>query len=285
MADVRWRDAVIFQEAPTPRMLITGRGVPPLDREAAIVAGVEGYWQLGQRGQSDAQAELGYLFAVGLGVPQNDEWAAYWYGQAALQDWPDAKLALAAMYAIGRGVPQDDRAAAYWLFRSQNLHLIADAYACGFGVEQDFEYARELYEMMADRGSADAQYQLGNMYVNVCGAPLNDDLASKWFQKAADAGHPEAQIALSEMMSRGWTRGIPDPWQAYVWVELALTRLPDEGPPRTRALAARDRARAMLSPEQQADVAWLLRTMLDTEAELQAEALKSLQSSLVEVLK
>jgi hypothetical protein len=55
MADVRWRDAVIFQEAPTPRMLITGRGVPPLDREAAIVPGVQGYLELAQRGQSKPQ--------------------------------------------------------------------------------------------------------------------------------------------------------------------------------------------------------------------------------------
>ena len=89
----------------SPRTLITGRGLPFLDGPDAVALGVQRYVELANRGQADAQAELGYLFATGLGVLQDDQSAAFWYGQAALQGWPDAKLALAAMYALGRGVP------------------------------------------------------------------------------------------------------------------------------------------------------------------------------------
>jgi TPR repeat protein len=274
------REDWIFGGKPSPRLLMTGIGTPPLEPEAAIAAGVQAYLQLAQNGESEAQAHLGYLFAVGLGVPQDDQAAAYWYGQAALQNWPDATVAVAAMYAIGRGVLQDDRAAFVWLLHSQRMQLLADAYACGLGVEQDFEHARQLYEVMADRSSQDAQYQLGTMYLNGCGAPLNDEVASKWFEKAAQRGHPEAQIALSDMSTRGWSTGVPDPGRGLFWAEVALTRLHGDEPSRALALAALDRAAAMLTSEQQADVLWAVRTLIDTDAEGQADGLKSFRAEL-----
>jgi TPR repeat protein len=263
----------------SPRTLITGRGLPFLDGPDAIALGVQRYVELANRGQADAQAELGYLFATGLGVPQDDHSAAFWYGQAALQGWPDAKLALAAMYALGRGVPRDDRAAAYWLLQSQQSHLQADAYACGMGVEQDFARARELYEVAANRESADAQYQLATMYLNGCGVGLDDELAEKWFQKAADLGHPEAQIALSEVLERGLNRGGRRSWQAYLLAEFALARLPEQDPSRVRALSARERALASLSAEDQAFARRVLQTMLDEARTADAAGIKSLRST------
>jgi TPR repeat protein len=285
-ADARWKDQA-DSAFPNPRMLITGRGIPPLDGDVAIAAGVGGYLQLAQRGEPDAQAELGYLYALGFGVPQDDRWAAYWYGQAALKGWSDASLAIAAMSALGRGVPQDERTAVAWLFRTQHFHLMGDAYACGFGVEQDFEQARRFYEMMAegrgpmfDRRSSDAQYQLGTMYLNGCGAPVDHKAASKWFQQAAEVGHPEAQVALSEMILRGSTDATFAAWDAYMWAEYALVRVPNDAPIRSRALAARDRAFAMLSLEQQVEILRVFRLLLKTVAESEAESLKALQSEL-----
>ncbi len=66
-------------------------------------------------------------------------------------------------------------------------------------------------------------------YLNGCGVGLDDELAEKWLQKAADLGHPEAQIALSEMLHRGLSRGGQRSWQAYLLAEFALARLPETG--------------------------------------------------------
>jgi TPR repeat protein len=285
-ADARWSDQA-ESAFPHPRMLITGRGIPPLDGDRAVAVGVGGYLQLALRGEPDAQAELAYLYAVGFGVPQDDRWAAYWFGQAAVKGWPDAMLAMAAMHALGRGVPQDERTAVGWLLRTKQFHLIADAYACGFGVEQNFDQARHFYEMMANRPSAgwdprstDTQYQLGTMYLNGCGAPVDRKAASMWFQKAAEMGHPEAQVALSEMIIQGLTDITPAAWYAYTWAQYALVRLPNDSPIRNRALAVSDRAFAMLSPEQQTDTLRSFRLLLKTQAETQAESLKAIQSQL-----
>jgi uncharacterized protein len=262
--------------------LITPGGIPELEPEAAIALAAQGYLELAEQGDPSAQAELGYLFAVGLGVAQDDKAAAHWYQQAALQNITHASMAMAAMYALGRGVPRDDQAAFYWLLHSRNLQLLADAYACGLGIVQDFEHARQLYEIEADRGNRDTQYQLGTMYLNGCGIPLNDELAHKWFEKAANHGHPEAQIAMSEMNNRGWD-GVPNPTMGLVWAEFALTHLADEEPSRARALTARSHADSLLaslSADERAHAQWLVRTALDAEAEVRAQVLKGFLNEL-----
>lgn len=246
MANAGWNDPWILQgNTPSPRLLIIGLGTPPFGGEAAVGAAVQEYLRLAQDNDRDAQAELGYLYAVGLGVPQDDRLAGYWYGQAAMKDHRDAQIALAAMYLTGRGVPVDERAAAYWLWRSRNPQLLGDVYACGVGVPQNVDYARQMYQAAAERGTPEAQYQLGDMYFDGCGVPLDDTTAKKWFLKAANSGHPDAQVALSEMEGRGLGL-LANPWQAYVWAAFALVRLPDDDPLHARAVAARDHARAAM---------------------------------------
>jgi TPR repeat protein len=117
------------------------------------------------------------------------------------------------------------------------------------------------------------------MYANACGAPLDDGKAREWFDQAAHAGHPEAQIALSEMERLGLGPATPQPVSAYLWAVFALRRLPAESPARVRALAARDAALAAMSDEQRMDADWLLPTMLKTLEQSQAENLKNLRNS------
>jgi hypothetical protein len=57
-------------------------------------------------------------------------------------------------------------------------------------------------------------------------------------------------------------------------------RLPNDDPIRKRALAARERALAVLSPGQQKEEVMLFRYLLETEAQSRAESLKSLRSQL-----
>ena len=65
-------------------------------------------------GKADAQADMGYRYAKGLGVPQSDEKALEWLKRAAGQGHAGAQLMLSEFYATGRGVPKDDVAAYQW---------------------------------------------------------------------------------------------------------------------------------------------------------------------------
>jgi hypothetical protein len=59
------------------------------------------------------------LSAAGtLALPQNDERAAYWYGQAARRGHTGAQLALGALYALGRGVLRNEAVAVFWFGRA-----------------------------------------------------------------------------------------------------------------------------------------------------------------------
>jgi len=65
-------------------------------------------------GKADAQADMGYRYAKGLGVQQSDEKALEWLKRAAGQGHAGAQLMLSEFYATGRGVSKDDVAAYQW---------------------------------------------------------------------------------------------------------------------------------------------------------------------------
>ena len=246
-------------------ILVTGRGIGRLQGRDAIRTGVQLHGQAAQAGDEDAQADLAYLYMTGLGVARNDEAATYWYVQGAANGSRNARLALGAMYAVGRGVEQSDEAALYWFGRAGKLHFVADAYACGFGVEQDLDVARKLYEELATMGDADAQFQLGSMFAEACGAPLDDTEAAHWYERAARQGHPDAQIALSRMTRQGL--GVaPNPRIAYHWAEVAVLRL-DGDEALNDALVARASAGLMLTPEERAGVLDVARSVVKMSLE------------------
>ncbi|MSQ87523.1 MAG: sel1 repeat family protein [Alphaproteobacteria bacterium] len=54
-------------------------------------------------GKADAQASLGVMYEIGLGVPQNFDEALKWYRLAADQNHVDALFNLGGMHREGRG--------------------------------------------------------------------------------------------------------------------------------------------------------------------------------------
>lgn len=71
----------------------------------------------------------------------------------------------------------------------------------GFDPQQMIAIAK-LVEA-ADKGHADAQYQLGVMYGNGEGVPLNLQEAERRFMQAAAQGHEDACITLAWMYANG----------------------------------------------------------------------------------
>jgi TPR repeat protein len=70
---------------------------------------------LAERGNAQAQALLGFMYANGRGVPQAYDAATYWYRLAAEQGNVMAQYLLGLMYDKGHGVPMDEIAAYKWL--------------------------------------------------------------------------------------------------------------------------------------------------------------------------
>src|SRR5258708_26791723 len=68
-----------------------------------------------QTGDPTAQAYLGYLYAVGRGVPQDYTQAAIWYRRAAEQGHSGAQYELGLLYDKGQGVPVNVIQAEKWL--------------------------------------------------------------------------------------------------------------------------------------------------------------------------
>ena len=98
-----------------------------------------------------------------------------------------------------------------------NLGLM---YGNGKGVPKNAKEAVKWFQLAADQGFAIAQSSLGSMYYRGDGIPKNAQEAIKWFQLAADQGHASAQFSLGVMYANG--EGVPkNAKEAVKWYRLA----------------------------------------------------------------
>lgn len=67
----------------------------------------------------------------------------------------------------------------------------------------DFAEAYCIMRPLADKGDADAQYNIGWMYLNGYGLRVNDSLALEWWKKAERQGHPDASFSIGMLYSLG----------------------------------------------------------------------------------
>ncbi len=82
--------------------------------------------------------------------------------------------------------------------------------------KQDLKKAVPLIRQAAEKGSAEAQYNLGVSYQQGLELPKSDSLANLWFMKAATQGNKDAQfkVAYSYATGRGLTQ---DDQKAFYW--------------------------------------------------------------------
>ena len=78
------------------------------------VSGFRETLQLAERGNVQAQFNLGMMYENGQGVRQDDAEAVKWYRQAAEKGYAKAQYNLGAMYFTGRGVHQDFHLSKEW---------------------------------------------------------------------------------------------------------------------------------------------------------------------------
>lgn len=76
-------------------------------------------------------------------------------------------------------------------------------YMNGLGVEKNSRTARQLFMAAAKQGQADAQYNLGLMYYNGTTVFRSNKDAFNWWEKAAAQNHAPAQYNLGVLYAYG----------------------------------------------------------------------------------
>ena len=89
----------------------------------------------------------------------------------------------------------------------------------------DYDAAVRLWRPLADRGDADAQYNLGHAYKLGRGVPQNLNLAEQWYERAARQGHEDAAANLGLILFQNGRRQ-----QAMPYIQRAA----DRGDPRAQ---------------------------------------------------
>jgi uncharacterized protein len=139
------------------------------------------------QGHVAAQWKVGRMYALGEGVPRDDQRAFAYFSQIA-NNHPDempgtaqARLVANAFVALGR----------YYLTGIPNSAVV-----------QDPARAKDLFTYAASYfGDPDAQYQLGRLYLD--SAPSDARQAARWFQLAAIKGDCRAEAALGDLLFQG----------------------------------------------------------------------------------
>ena len=158
-----------------------------------------------EQGHTQAQLNLARLYAQGRGVPKDEVLAAAWFRRAAESGEPEAQFSM-SLICREQGSPFFDPAqslrwlqSAAQLQHEEALGQMALRFLHGNGVAQDMAEARKLFQLAAEKGSAEAQYQLGQL-LDSNGESM---LALEWFRQSAAQGHGRAQYALGVLYEQG----------------------------------------------------------------------------------
>jgi TPR repeat protein len=176
-------------------------------------------------GHAEAEFDLGLLYAQGLGVKRDLTEAVKWYRKAAEQGNAEAEFALGQMYSRGWGVPRDTADAMRWMQMANAVDSDGPptdwALIEGYGLQQDQEQAAYWYKLAADKGHAEAQFNLGRLYATGKGVKHDEEQAMNWIRASASQGYAPAQARLGARYATGL--GLPqDDKRAYFWLTLAF---------------------------------------------------------------
>jgi hypothetical protein len=173
------------------------------DRKAAI----EQLRRAAESGHPIAQWKLGRIYQTGDGVPANDAKAFEFYNQVANNHAddnpasPQSAFVASAFVALG----------GYYLKGIDNT-----------AIRPNVEKAREIYTYAASYfGDADAQYNLGRLYLDNGSPDRDPKQAARWLRVAAKKGHAGAQALLGQLLFTGDDDVPRRPAQGLMWLTIA----------------------------------------------------------------
>ncbi len=188
----------------------------------------EWFLKAAKQGQADAQNRYAALLDRGIGGEKDPAQAAEWRKISASLGHKTSQYDLGVMYFYGKGVEQDLERAATLFIKSADqgyeysknrlyaikrmllslkdqgdpvaYYLLGTFYRKGFGgLRQEDKKAFEYYSFAADKGLANGQYELAQLYFYGRNVKKNHNMAAKLYKKAADQGHIFAMKKLAVM--------------------------------------------------------------------------------------
>lgn len=145
-----------------------------------------------QKGDIQAQNELGHMYYVGDGVQIDYGKAEVWFRKAAEKGDADSQFMLGGLYHFGQSVPHDEATAFAWIMKA------------------------------AKQGHGDAEFFISTCYSAGWGVAKDNAQTIAWLRKGAEQGHLNSQFYLGWEYERGEL--IPrDYSESYFWLELATT--------------------------------------------------------------
>jgi TPR repeat protein len=175
-----------------------------------------------QKGNSAAQAILGFVYLNGYGVSQNYSEALKYFKLSSDQNNSYSQNMIGLMYANGNGVEKNIIEAVKYFKQSaaQGYSLaqtnLALAYLKGEGVPQNYNEALKWLKLAVKQNYPQAQYELANLYLNGSGVELNLQEALRYYKLSADQGFSNAENQLGIIYELG--RGVPRNYeQAIFW--------------------------------------------------------------------
>lgn len=173
-------------------------------------AAIEQVTALAEQGNADAQYRLGLLYASSTQyTPLDYNQAAAWMQKAAAQQHVEAQTTLGWLYANGFGVEQNDVEAGRWYLSAAEQgsakaqYMVGNMYRWGhYGVEKDLEKMLLCYQQAAQQHFAYAQCTLGKLLMSGQEVMRDDASAFQWLSLAAANGSEAASHALQELMSQ-----------------------------------------------------------------------------------
>ncbi len=189
----------------------TGRGAARHPAE-----GMQLLQQAAERGHAHAQHDLAELLMKQAGAG-NHARALRWFTAAAHSDYLPAMVRLGMLYRAGEadaGSSGNSRRAPHlvsaftWLTRAaerghaEAQYEVGQMHAQGMGTRQDFEQALHWYLQAAAQGHAKAQFNLGFLYAHGQGVEQDYVKAYEWYAISDASGYTLAKASLDHIGKR-----------------------------------------------------------------------------------
>jgi TPR repeat protein len=244
------------RRSPGHRQLVAGKlhglGVVYGTERGSLSSPIISEWcKQADYGDAKAQFKVGWTLYTGFGaIPRDVGLAVASFLKAADQGYAPAQYCLGLLYELGEGVPEDfvkayalmTLAAEYApelareekdsLEQDLTLSQIADAlYFLAIWTEMNDRLPGETsqkravkwYKKAAELNHSDAQFQLSVRYATGIGIAEDDAQALAWCRKSADGGCVPAQSELGERYADG--RGVSqDIEEALAWLKQAASQ-------------------------------------------------------------
>lgn len=184
-----------------------GRRLYYQGKQAAAVSELQ---RAGDGGHPGALYLLGRIYRNGEGVPPNDLKAFEIFNQIANGHADDQPGSPSAAFV----------ASAFVALGSYYMTGIEDT-----AIKPNVDKAREIFTYAASYfGDADAQYNLGRIYLDPKVPDRDPKQAARWLKLAARKGHPGAMALFGQMLFAGDTDVPRRSVQGLMWLTIARAR-------------------------------------------------------------